>query len=135
MASGVKGVAQDDGDEGGSEGRLGRNSKEDVGEVVELAALTLGEYNRWLVAEEKFALAEDCREQRLEGEQFRKARDDRHRERGQLRQQDTVEQMKEAKTKVDAHRRTNLEMGGAVKRDVIAWNQAKIEEKEAVSTS
>ena len=47
-----------------------------------------------------------------------------------MRQQDTVEQMKEAKTKVDAHRRTNLESGSAVKRDVIAWNQAKIEERE-----
>ena len=40
-------------------------------------------------------------------------------------------QMKEAKTKVDAHRRANLEMGSMVKRDVIAWNQAAHEEKDA----
>ena len=39
--------------------------------------------------------------------------------------------MKEAKTKVDAHRRSNLEHGSAVKRDVIAWNAAAHEQKVA----
>jgi len=92
-------------------------------------SMTLGEYNRWLITESNWTNAEEIREQHIEGEQFRKAREDRHRERGQLRQQDTVEQMKEAKTKVDAHRRMNLEAGSAVKRDVIAWNVAKHQEK------
>jgi hypothetical protein len=56
------------------------------------------------------------------------------RERGQARQQDTVEQMKETKTRVDAYRRANQELGNAVKRDVGAWNEAKRVEKAAVRT-
>jgi hypothetical protein len=95
----------------------------------DMEAMTMTDYNRWLVTESNWSMAEECRQQHIEGEQFRKARDDRNRERGQLRQQDTVEQMKEAKTKVDAHRRTNLEQGSAVKRDVIAWHAAAIEDK------
>ena len=113
-------------------GRGDKDKKEEDGQPIEtLEALTLSDYNRWLVVEEKFAVAEGVREQRQEGELFRKARDDRHRERGQSRQQNTTEQMKEAKTRVDSHRRANLDQGSNVKRDVIAWNLAKVEEKEA----
>jgi hypothetical protein len=92
-------------------------------------SLTLGEYSRWVVTEYNWDVAEACREQHMEGEQMRKARDDRHRERGQIRQQDTVEQMKEAKTRVDAHRRANTGQGSNVKRDVIAWKEATNELK------
>lgn len=127
LAGGMKGEEQDD-DQDGRKKNLAASGGE--GEALgEVESMTLGEYNRWLITEENWNNAEQIREQHIEGEQFRKAREDRHRERGQLRQQDTVEQMKEAKTKVDAHRRMNLEAGSAVKRDVIAWNMTKHQEK------
>lgn len=119
---GRKGEQDDDGKKAAAGGE---------GEALgDLEALTTADFNRWLVTEENWASAEQCRQQHIEGEQFRKARDDKHRERGQARQQDTVEQMKEAKTKVDAHRRTNLEQGSAVKRDVIAWQESARKDRE-----
>lgn len=128
LAGGIKGAEQEDDETG--EGRKKGGAAGEGGEALgDVDSMTLGEYNRWLITESNWTNAEEIREQHIEGEQFRKAREDRHRERGQLRQQDTVEQMKEAKTKVDAHRRMNLEAGSAVKRDVIAWNVATHQEK------
>lgn len=128
LPGGIKGEEQDDEDGGRKKASA---SAENDAALGDLEALSLAEYNRWLITESNWAMAEECRQAHIEGEQLRKQRDDRHRERGQLRQQDTVEQMKEAKTRVDAHRRTNLEQGSAVKRDVQAWNVAKHEEREA----
>ena len=129
MAGGIKGEEQDD--DGGFEGgRKKAQTPETDAALENLDTMTTVEYNRWLVTENNWSMAEASRQQRIEGEQFRKTREDRHRERGQMRQQDTVEQMKEAKTKVDAHRRSNLEVGSAVKREVIAWNAAAHEDKQ-----
>jgi hypothetical protein len=127
MPGGMKGVEQDDGDGDGDGKKAGAA---DDTPLSDIEALTLAEFNRWLVTEENWSTAEQVRQLHIEGEQFRKAREDRHRERGQVRQQDTVEQMKEAKTRVDAHRRHNLEQGSLVKRDVVAWNQARHENRD-----
>lgn len=123
-----KAVEQDEDLDADGNRKKANNTESDV-PAGDLESLTLGEFNRWIITERNWDVAEECREQHIEGEQQRKARDDRHRERGQLRQQDTVEQMKEAKTKVDAHRRANLEQGSMVKRDVIAWREAALELK------
>jgi len=124
----MKGADQEEDGDGGEVSRKKSANQED-GPIGDVEALSLVEYNRWLVTEENWTMAEEIREQHVEGENFRKAREDRHRERGQVRQQDTVEQMKEAKTKVDAHRRFNLEQGSQVKRDVMAWKEAANDEK------
>ena len=130
LAGGIKGDEQDDEfGEGGRKKNAAAAGGGDDAALGDLDSMTLSDYNRWLITEANWSNAEEVREEHIEGEQFRKARDDRHREKGQVRQQDTVEQMKEAKTKVDAHRRQNLEAGSAVKRDVIAWNMAAHEEK------
>ena len=111
---------------GGIEGEeQGDKKNADSGEandaaLGDLESITLSDFNRWIVTESNYLSAQEIRDQSEQGRQFRKARDDRHRELGQLRQQDTVEQMKEAKTKLDAHRRANLEQGSLVKRDVQA---------------
>ena len=123
-----KAVDQDDDAYDDGSRKKAANADSDL-PIGDLESLTLGEYSRWVVTEHNWDVAEACREQHMEGEQMRKARDDRHRERGQIRQQDTVEQMKEAKTKVDAHRRANTEQGSNVKRDVIAWKEASNELK------
>jgi len=124
-----KAVEQDDDFDGDGTRKKAANADGDV-PVSDLESLTLGEFNRWIITERNWDIAEECREQHIEGEQMRKSRDDRHRERGQIRQQDMVEQMKEAKTKVDAHRRANLEQGSMVKRDVQAWREATLELKQ-----
>jgi hypothetical protein len=123
-----KAVDQDDDAYDDGSRKKAANADSDL-PIGDLESLTLGEYSRWVVTEYNWDVAEACREQHMEGEQMRKARDDRHRERGQIRQQDTVEQMKEAKTRVDAHRRANTEQGSNVKRDVIAWKEATNELK------
>ena len=119
----------DDGFDGEGTGKKGTSGEEPP--IADLETLTLGEYNRWVVTEENWNMAEEVRQQHIQGEQFRKAREDKHRERGQIRQQDTVEQMKEAKTAVEAHRRANLEQGSLVKRDVQAWTATASENATA----
>lgn len=73
--------------------------------------VTVSEYNRWLVQEENWQSAEEARTQYMEGEQFRKLREERHRERGTERQANSIEQMKTVKAKVEEHRQANLEQG------------------------
>ena len=51
----------------------------------------------------------------MEGSQFRKSRDERHRERGMERQAASIEQMKLAKGKVEEHRQHNLKQGKVVR--------------------
>ena len=73
--------------------------------------VTVSEYNKWLTLEENWESAEDTRQNYMEGSQFRKNRDERHRERGMERQAKSIEQMKFAKGKVEGHRELNLEQG------------------------
>ena len=84
---------QDD-DDGGEVSRKKQGNQDDP-PIGDIESLTLAELNRWRITEENWNMAEEVREQHIEGETFRKAREDKHRERGQVRQQDTVEQMKE----------------------------------------
>jgi hypothetical protein len=81
------------------------------GEMGDDDGVTLSEFNRWLVQEENWASAEEARESYMEGAQFRKTRDERHRERGMERQAASIEQMKLAKGRVEDHRQENLEQG------------------------
>ena len=73
--------------------------------------VTVSEYNKWLTLEENWESAEDTRQNYMEGSQFRKHRDEKHRERGMERQAKSIEQMKQAKGKVEEHREQNLEQG------------------------
>ena len=84
------------------------NSDADLGDDE---GVTLSEFNRWLVQEENWQSAEETRESYMEGSQFRKTRDEKHRERGMERQAASIEQMKLAKGKVEEHRQQNLEQG------------------------
>ena len=78
-----KGVEQDE------EGDDRKKAVADDTPAADLESLSMGEYSRWIITERNWDTAEECREQHIEGEQMRKARDDRHRERGQMKQQDT----------------------------------------------
>ena len=73
--------------------------------------MTAAEYNKWLVLEGNWESAEATRQRFMEGSQLRKSRDERHRERGLGRQAKSIEQMKQAKGKVEEHREHNLEQG------------------------
>lgn len=105
--------------------------KKAADDSADIEAMTVAEYSRWLIAERNWKSAEEVRQSYMTGAQLRKTREDKHRERGQLRQQDQVEQVKEAKAKVEAHRESNLAKGSQVKRDVMAWTVEKHENREA----
>ena len=73
--------------------------------------VTVSEYNRWLIQEDNWNSAEETRSAYMEGSQFRKTRDEKHREKGMERQAASIEQMKLAKGRVEEHREHNLEQG------------------------
>ena len=93
--------------------------------------VTLSDFRRWLVLEENWQSAEETRQLYMEGHQFKKERDDRHRERGMERQAASIEQMKVAKGRVEEHREHNLEQGKVVREDVVDWKQQMISHQEA----
>lgn len=96
------------GGRGGQQTGAVANADADIGDDE---GVTLAEFNRWLVQEDNWQLAEETRESYMEGSQFRKTRDERHRERGMERQAASIEQMKVAKGRVEEHRQQNLEHG------------------------
>ena len=79
------------------------------------------EYSRWLHLESNWEIAEDKRHQYMEGSQLRKSRNERHRERGQDRQQMAHEQMKAAKQMVENVAKKNMAQGNQVRNDVQDW--------------
>jgi len=81
--------------------------------------------------ESNWVSAEDTRQSFMEGSQFRKTRDERHRERGMERQAASIEQMKQAKGRVEEHRQSNLDQGKDVREDVASWKVAMYEQQEA----
>lgn len=102
----------------GHQNRGGSRGAQQTGAVANVDAdlgdeegVTTSEFNRWLVQEENWNLAEDTRAAYMEGSQIRKQRDELHRERGMERQAASIEQMKLAKGKVEEHREQNLEQG------------------------
>ena len=95
------------------------------GEVGDEEGVTVAEYNKWLYLEKNWESAEDTRQNYMEGSQFRKTQDERHRERGLERQAASIEQMKQAKTKVEQHRQANLASGKQVRDDVLMWRDAQ----------
>jgi hypothetical protein len=80
MASGVRSVEQDDAEEG--DGRKGKGGVGD-GEsgLVEIDTLRRCDFNRWLVTEQNWAVAETVRTQRAEGETVRRLQTTASRER------------------------------------------------------
>jgi len=92
--------------------------------------VTVSEYNRWLIQEDNWNSAEETRSAYMEGSQFRKTRDEKHREKGMERQAASIEQMKLAKGRVEEHREHNLEQGKTVRDDVSVWKQQVHEQKE-----
>lgn len=101
------------------------------GDAGDEEGVTTAEYNKWLTLESNWGMAEDTRQSNMEGSQFRKARDERHRERGMERQAASIEQMKQAKGRVEEHRQSNLEQGKDVREDVASWKVAMYEQQEA----
>ena len=75
---------------------------------------TKAEYNRWLVNQEKWAMAEEIRSQGKSGEEVIKERQRRHASQGLSRQQAGAVQMKKASESLEAHREANLTLGRAV---------------------
>jgi len=111
----------------GTKGELASGGDADAGEEE---GVTVFEYNKWLHLEENWETAEEIRHANMEGSQFRKSRDERHRERGMERQVASIEQMKQAKGKVEEHRQANLDQGKTVRDDVAAWKEAMFTQKQ-----
>ena len=101
--------------------RRGSTSPEEG--AVEDDTVSTAEYNRWLYLEDNWDKAEDIRNQFMAGEQMRKERDEKHRNRGLERQAASIEQMKRAKGEVDQHRERNMTQGKEVREDVANWKE------------
>lgn len=99
-------------------------------EPDEAEGIFMYEYNRWLTLEANWESAEATRHDYMEGSQFRKSRDERHRERGLERQSASIEQMKNAKGKVEQHREGNIQKGNVVRTDVAAWKKKVLTQQQ-----
>jgi hypothetical protein len=93
------------------------------GGAPEKTFTTKTEYNRWLVSQEKWQMAEEQRTQAKQGEDYIKERARKHTAQGLSRQQAAAVQMKKASESLEAHREKNLTMGRAVYEEVSGWRQ------------
>jgi len=91
---------------------------------------TKAEYNRWLISQEKYSMAEDVRTQGRSGEDFIKERMKQHTQQGLSRQQAASVQMKKASEALEAHRERNLTKGRAVYEEVAGWRTGAKATKE-----
>ncbi len=91
---------------------------------------TKAEYNRALVRQENWAVAEEMRSASKAGEEFIKERQRKHSTQGLSRQQAAAVQMKKASESLEAHRQQNLTLGRAVYEEVAGWRMGAKAEKE-----
>jgi len=91
---------------------------------------TKAEHNRWLLTQEKHAVAEQTRQDAKNGSEFVKERQRQHATQGLSRQQEAAAQMKKASESVEAHRESNLSLGKAVYEEVAKWRTGAHETKE-----
>ena len=95
---------------------------------------TKAEYNRWLVNQEKWAMAEEIRSQGKSGEEVIKERQRRHASQGLSRQQAAMVQMKRASESLEAHRQQNLTHGRKVYEEVAGWRVGATAAKDSWSS-
>ena len=107
--------------QGSGKGGAQLANAKDADSAEEEEGVTTSEYNRWLYLEQNWESAEDTRHNQMEGSQFRKKRDEKHRERGQLRQSASIEQMKKAKECVDEVHKANLSQGKQIRESIKKW--------------
>jgi len=107
-------------------------AKEDQGSPAPLQKefTTKAEHNRWLLTQEKHAVAEQTRQDAKSGSELVKERQRQHATQGLSRQQAAAVQMKKASESVEAHRESNLSLGKAVYEEVAGCRKGASETKE-----
>lgn len=91
---------------------------------------TKAEYNRALLRQEKWNMAEGVRADGKAGEEIIKERQRKHTTQGLSRQQAAAVQMKKASESLEAHRQQNLTLGRAVYDEVAGWRKGAQADKE-----